>query len=123
MGMLLRVSCPGIPSRALDKLSARQLPAPPWLATWCLKLVAAGAGLLLLASAGAATNAASSALGLEPGDLRLCNDDLGIILWGPDSAPTLSVGKSDVWDRRNPKPAPFGISFLKGGASLPIVGG
>jgi hypothetical protein len=45
-----------------------------------------------------------SALGLEPGAYRLCNDDLGVILWGPDDAPTLSVGKSDIWDRRNPKP-------------------
>lgn len=44
-------------------------------------------------------------LGLEPGDLRLCNDDVGMILWGPDSAPTLSIGKSDVWDRRNPQPS------------------
>jgi hypothetical protein len=61
--------------------------------------------LLLLSSAGAATSAPSSVLGLEPGDLRLCNDELGVILWGPDSAPTLSVGKSDVWDRRNPQPA------------------
>ena len=31
---------------------------------------------------------------------RLQNDDIGVILWGPDSAITLSVGKSDVWDRR-----------------------
>src|SRR5512141_61441 len=45
-----------------------------------------------------------SVLGLEPGDLRLSNDDVGVILWGPDAAPTLSVGKSDVWDRRNPQP-------------------
>ncbi len=36
--------------------------------------------------------------------MRLANDDVGVILWGPDAAPTLSVGKSDVWDRRNPKP-------------------
>ena len=71
----------------------------------CLTFMTAWAALLLLTSAGAATNAPASVLGLEPGDLRLCNDDLGIILWGPDSAPTLSVGKSDVWDRRNPKPA------------------
>jgi hypothetical protein len=46
----------------------------------------------------------ASVLGLEPGNLRLSNDDVGVILWGPDTAPTLSVGKSDVWDRRNPKP-------------------
>ncbi|HPA45382.1 MAG TPA: hypothetical protein PLG59_04665 [bacterium] len=50
-----------------------------------------------------AVDSASPALGLEPGDLQLCNDDLGIILWGPDHAPTLSVGKSDIWDRRLPK--------------------
>ena len=43
-----------------------------------------------------------SALGLEPGAHRLCNDDVGVILWGPDSTPTLSIGKSDVWDRRLP---------------------
>ena len=48
----------------------------------------------------------------EPGDLRLCNEDLGIILWGPDTAPTLSIGKSDVWDRRNPAP-PEPILTLK----------
>jgi hypothetical protein len=59
----------------------------------------------LLSCAGAATNSIAPALGLEPGDLRLCNDDLGVILWGPDAAPTLSVGKSDVWDRRNPQPS------------------
>ena len=41
-------------------------------------------------------------LGLEPGAHRLCNDEIGVILWGPDSAPTLSIGKSDVWDRRLP---------------------
>jgi hypothetical protein len=52
----------------------------------------------------ATAEAAGSALGLEPGARRLCNDDLGVILWGPDAAPTLSVGKSDVWDRRNAQP-------------------
>lgn len=46
-------------------------------------------------------DARSSTLGLEPGDIRLQNDDIGVILWGPDAAPTLSVGKSDIWDRRN----------------------
>ena len=45
-----------------------------------------------------------SVLGMEPGERRLCNDDIGVIVWGPDTAPTLSVGKSDVWDRRNPAP-------------------
>ncbi|MCC6487471.1 MAG: hypothetical protein IT364_08215, partial [Candidatus Hydrogenedentes bacterium] len=43
-------------------------------------------------------------LQLEPGTLQLCNDDVGITLWGPATAPTLSVGKSDVWDRRLPTP-------------------
>ena len=43
-------------------------------------------------------------LQLEPGTLQLSNDDVGITLWGPSSAPTLSVGKSDVWDRRLPVP-------------------
>ena len=33
----------------------------------------------------------NSVLGLEPGDLRLNNDDIGATLWGPDAAPTLSV--------------------------------
>lgn len=46
---------------------------------------------------------AEPALTTEPGDLRLCNDDLGIILWGPDDSPTLSIGKSDIWDRREVK--------------------
>jgi len=63
----------------------------------------AGIGLTLLAAVCAADDP-KSVLGTEPGDLRLGNDDLGVILWGPDNAPTLSVGKSDVWDRRNPKP-------------------
>ncbi|MBL7649309.1 MAG: hypothetical protein JNK74_24285 [Candidatus Hydrogenedentes bacterium] len=49
---------------------------------------------------------AQSTLGLEPGDHRLQNDDLGVILWGPDTAPTLSIGKSDIWDRRLPKEQP-----------------
>jgi hypothetical protein len=48
----------------------------------------------------------ASALGLEPGEHRLQNDDLGVVLWGPDSAPTLSIGKSDIWDRRLPKEQP-----------------
>jgi hypothetical protein len=52
----------------------------------------------------AARQAPVSVLGMEPGNWQLCNDDVGVILWGPDCAPTLSVGKSDVWDRRNPKP-------------------
>ena len=47
-----------------------------------------------------------SVLGLEPGDHRLQNDILGIILWGPDTAPTLSIGKSDIWDRRLPPEQP-----------------
>ncbi len=66
-----------------------------------LRLLAA----LTLAFAAYADPGTGSALGLEPGEIRLQNDDLGIILWGPDDAPTLSVGKSDVWDRRNPPPS------------------
>ncbi|MDX9974377.1 MAG: hypothetical protein RBU21_15435, partial [FCB group bacterium] len=58
--------------------------------------------LLLWAGIAGAAEGPSSPLGLEPGTRRLCNDDLGVIVWGPDSAPTLSVGKSDVWDRRLP---------------------
>ena len=61
--------------------------------------------LTSLTWAGTSTNGAPSLLGSEPGDLRLCNDDVGMILWGPDSAPTLSLGKSDVWDRRKPQPS------------------
>lgn len=49
---------------------------------------------------------AQSILGLEPGEHRLQNDDLGVILWGPDTAPTLSIGKSDLWDRRLPQEQP-----------------
>lgn len=51
---------------------------------------------------GAWPAAAETALGLEPGARRLSNDDIGVIVWGPNDAPTLSVGKSDVWDRRLP---------------------
>ena len=58
--------------------------------------------LLLVASCTWSESETASVLGLEPGTTRLCNDDIGVILWGPDAAPTLSVGKSDVWDRRNP---------------------
>lgn len=47
-----------------------------------------------------------SILGLEPGSTRLANDDVGVILWGPNHSPTLNVGKSDVWDRRLPKEKP-----------------
>ncbi len=43
-------------------------------------------------------------LDAEPGVVRLCNDDLGAIVWGMKEALTLSVGKSDIWDRRNPAP-------------------
>ncbi len=57
-----------------------------------------------LAAPSALAESPISVLGLEPGAYRLCNDDLGVILWGPDESPTLSVGKSDVWDRRNPQP-------------------
>lgn len=49
-----------------------------------------------------AAPAGGSVLGLEPGARRLCNDDLGAILWGSDTQPTLSIGKSDIWDRRLP---------------------
>jgi len=60
--------------------------------------------LVVIGSPVLAFGAEPSVPGLEPGDRRLCNDDIGVILWGPDAAPTLSVGKSDVWDRRNPLP-------------------
>lgn len=69
--------------------------------TICIMNVAA----LFVAAHGGLCGAAEtppSVLGLEPGSIRLCNDDLGVIVWGPDASPTLSIGKSDVWDRRNP---------------------
>jgi len=65
-------------------------------------LIAASLLTLVLSLARAAP--ADAVLGLEPGNLRLNNDEIGVILWGPNTAPTLSVGKSDVWDRRNPAP-------------------
>lgn len=62
-----------------------------------------GFGIVLCGVLGLGSQAQpESPLGLEPGDLRLCNNDIGIILWGPNTTPTLSVGKSDVWDRRLP---------------------
>lgn len=67
---------------------------------WCL-IFAAAAGMAVNAFA---DTSSASVLGLEPGDRRLNNDDIGVILWGPDTAPTLSIGKSDIWDRRNPQP-------------------
>lgn len=57
---------------------------------------------LELAATSPAMEPVANPLGLEPGDLRLQNDDIGVILWGPNHTPTLSIGKSDVWDRRNP---------------------
>ncbi len=68
-----------------------------------LYVVAAFASWLSWGVHYAGAQPAPSALGLEPGERRLCNDDLGVLLWGPNAAPTLSVGKSDLWDRRNPK--------------------
>jgi hypothetical protein len=62
--------------------------------------------LVALAAIVSSPTAAQSTLGLEPGDHRLQNDDLGVILWGPDAAPTLSIGNSDIWDRRLPKEQP-----------------
>ena len=59
--------------------------------------------VVLSVSSAVFADTALPVLGSEPGSRRLCNDDLGVILWGPDTAPTLSIGKSDVWDRRNPK--------------------
>jgi hypothetical protein len=32
--------------------------------------------------------------------IRLENDILGVRLWGPPRQPTLSLGRSDIWDRR-----------------------
>ena len=31
---------------------------------------------------------------------RMQNDVVGVRLWGPPTQPTLSIGKSDIWDRR-----------------------
>ena len=31
---------------------------------------------------------------------RLDNDVLGVRVWGPETQPTLSLGKADIWDRR-----------------------
>ncbi len=67
-------------------------------------LVSADVVVLMSAASTVAAEVTGSVLGQEPGTYRLCNDDLGVILWGPDASPTLSVGKSDVWDRRNPQP-------------------
>ena len=36
----------------------------------------------------------------EPGDHTDANARLGLSVWGPDHQPTLSVGRSDVYDRR-----------------------
>jgi hypothetical protein len=60
--------------------------------------------LLMLRGSLASGDVPSARLAAEPGALRLCNDDIGVILWGPDTAPTLSIGKSDVWDRRGAQP-------------------
>ncbi|MBU7004365.1 MAG: hypothetical protein HXS50_02275, partial [Theionarchaea archaeon] len=40
-------------------------------------------------------------LPLDPHDaLTLENDVIGVRIWGPPNQPTLSIGKSDLWDRR-----------------------
>jgi hypothetical protein len=49
-----------------------------------------------------ADQAATADLGAEPGELRLENDEIGVIVWGPGTTIALSVGKSDIWDRRLP---------------------
>jgi len=37
----------------------------------------------------------------DPHDgILLGNHVLGVRLWGPPSAPTLTIGASDIWDRR-----------------------
>ncbi|MBU4200257.1 MAG: hypothetical protein KKG09_03680 [Verrucomicrobia bacterium] len=42
-----------------------------------------------------------SVLPRDPFDaLLMQNDVVGVRLWGPPTQPTLSVGKSDIWDRR-----------------------
>lgn len=47
------------------------------------------------------TARAEQELPKDPYDgLRLENDVLGVRVWGPASQPTLSLGKSDIWDRR-----------------------
>jgi len=44
---------------------------------------------------------AASDLPPDPYDaVRLENDVLGVRVWGPARQPTLSLGKSDIWDRR-----------------------
>ncbi len=73
---------------------------------WCFSLVVLLAMLIApMASSHAGeprkqTKENEVVLGNEPGNTRMQNADLGIILWGPSDRPTLSVGKSDVWDRR-----------------------
>ena len=59
------------------------------------------------------TEARATVLGAEPGNVRMQNDDIGIILWGPDDRPTISVGKSDVWDRRLIGNMPITIKEIK----------
>ncbi len=53
---------------------------------------------------GASTSAGAEAgrnLPPDPYDaLKLQNDMLGVRVWGPATKPTLSVGRSDIWDRR-----------------------
>ena len=59
--------------------------------------------LLIVALVKAATTmvALSASLPRDPHDaLRLENDIVGVRLWGPATQPTLSLGRSDIWDRR-----------------------
>ncbi|HEY3396099.1 MAG TPA: hypothetical protein VGM19_00420 [Armatimonadota bacterium] len=51
---------------------------------------------------------APAGLAREPGDHLDANAKIGLSVWGPDHQPTLSVGRSDVYDRRwygNEEPA------------------
>ena len=56
--------------------------------------------LLLVAASGMASNG-TRPLPRGPDDgILLENDLLGFRVWGPPSQPTITLGRSDVWDRR-----------------------
>jgi len=47
------------------------------------------------------TPGAAAPLPLDPHDaILLENDVVGVRLWGPPGRPTLTIGRSDIWDRR-----------------------
>ncbi len=65
------------------------------------RIITAASCLLAALAVFTATGRTEDTLPPDPHDAwRLENDVLGVRVWGPPTRPTLSLGKSDIWDRR-----------------------